>query len=115
VNNYGKIAEYGLSVKFLSNMLENLYEGTSSTVFMQNYFPTDQRINHMVTHIVSRKKGDLEKNDMIYGLLKTHDKGFVEEYNAYLENPESMKEKMDELSQMAQVYRKYLAEHPDSD
>jgi len=30
-----EIAEYGLTVKFLSTMLENLYEGTSSTVFMQ--------------------------------------------------------------------------------
>jgi len=28
----------------------------------------------MVTHIISRKKGDLEKNDMIYEILKSHEK-----------------------------------------
>ncbi len=27
----------------------------------------------MVTHIISRKKGDLEKNDMIYEILKGHE------------------------------------------
>jgi len=32
-----------------------------------------------------------------------------------MEDPESVKEEMDEMRSIAQMYRKYLAEHLDSD
>ncbi len=40
---------------------------------------------------------------------------FVERYFKYMEDPESLKEEMDEMSGIAQMYRRYLAEHPDLD
>jgi len=39
--------------------------------------PTDKKINHMSVHVISRKKGDLEKNDMIYSILKSQEEEYI--------------------------------------
>jgi len=104
-----EVFDLGLALKFLTTELEKFHKCTSSTVYIQNYSRTDDKINHMCVHVVTRKKGDLANNDDIYPTLQTYDRDFVMEYNTTIANNDVFSEsKVENLQLIANQYRDIL-------
>jgi len=105
-----EVFDLGLALKFLTAELEKFHKCTSSTVYIQNYSRTDDKINHMCVHVVTRKKGDLANNDDIYPTLQTYDRDFVMDYNTTIANNDVFSQsKISSLKMIADQYRDMLA------
>lgn len=78
-----------------------IHSTTSSTVNIQNGEFSGQTIEHVHCHLMPRRKGDFEHNDMIYIELAKHD------------NPElelSQRRPISDMATEAEVFRKTLNE-----
>jgi diadenosine tetraphosphate (Ap4A) HIT family hydrolase len=50
------------------------FDGTSSTITVQNGPDAGQTVSHVHVHVMPRKKHDFEENDQIYREIEKHDK-----------------------------------------
>eukprot|EP00331_Platyophrya_macrostoma_P008086 CAMPEP_0176417004 /NCGR_PEP_ID=MMETSP0127-20121128/6650_1 /TAXON_ID=938130 /ORGANISM="Platyophrya macrostoma, Strain WH" /LENGTH=145 /DNA_ID=CAMNT_0017797121 /DNA_START=118 /DNA_END=555 /DNA_ORIENTATION=- len=104
-----EIFDLSLTIKFLSDEIEKFHEGTSTTVYFQNYGKTDDGINHMYVHLIPRVKGDMKTGDEIYGILQSYDKDFIQEYNNSIGMTSKLSEtKLENLTITANKYKERI-------
>lgn len=68
-----EIFDFGLTMQYISKMLESYYKVSACTVSIQDGDEVGQSIYHFHAHIIPRSKGDLTSNDYIYTKLKNFD------------------------------------------
>ena len=74
--NFGEIYDMGISIKYLTRMLEDSFETDSTTVYIQNYSEEvgSEQMGHVHVHIIPRKEKDLQNNNDIYNFIDGFDK-----------------------------------------
>ena len=68
-----EVTDLFLTVQRVGRMIERVYDGTSLNVAMQDGVDAGQSVPHVHTHIIPRKRADLDDkggSDVIYDMLE---------------------------------------------
>jgi len=68
-----EVADLFRCTQIIAEAIKSHFDGTSSTIAIQDGPEAGQTVTHVHVHVLPRKKGDFQKNDDIYDKLENHD------------------------------------------